>query len=213
MRTATNQSDAQTKFFPCTCQPFSLPQAFRWWLGAFQRCVGGGDVVRNVMCWLRGEMKWRGWLWGDMRWGDDVMRLAGRRHIMSCNVMMRWCRVMLCHLIWFNFFASCHLTWCKATSHDVLSCDAMSSGVKWCNAKGWDEKWARDAMWLVVRSCCVIRKGCAMWWIRSWCAVNYWINITALRLRTSKNSPCYPITTPYDKEWQKILLCTPYYKV
>ena len=73
----------------------------------------------------------------------------------------------------------------------------------------WDGMlYACDAMWLVVRSCYVIRNGCL-------CDVENWktmscklgrSNVTVLRLRTSKNYPVLQSITPYHK-------ATPYYKV
>ena len=59
--------------------------------------------------WLRDEMKYCGWLSGDVKWGNVV----------SCKM-------------------SRHFTWCNAISGDVLSCDELSFVVKWGDAMAWD---------------------------------------------------------------------------
>ena len=64
-----------------------------------------------LMCWgwLRDEMKYCGWLSGDVKWGN----------VASCKM-------------------SRHFTWCNAISCDVLSCDELSFVAKWGDAMAWD---------------------------------------------------------------------------
>lgn len=185
---------AKTRVFVRTSlQPSCLVLAFWWWLVVFPWCVGGGvvmccDVVCDVM---RLAARWDEVLWLVVRW----------RHVLSCDVMS--CHAMWCHVMSFDamYFLLCQVSWCHAMpcecSH-VMRCHLRRS-----EAMQWDWMlWACDAMWLAVRSCCIIRRGCAMWWIGSWCAVNYG---EPPRLRTSK------YFTPYYKANETVLQSTAKY--
>jgi len=93
----------------------------------------------------------------------------------SCDAMI--CGVMSCHVM--SCQDSRHLMWCDflcfVMSFDVMWCSyVMSCHLVWSDGMHWDGMLcACDAMWLVVRSCYVIRNGCVMWSIGRWCAVNY----------------------------------------
>ena len=54
---------------------------------------------------------------------------------------------------------------CRAMCSHVMSHELMSSDVMQLQWKFW----ACDAMWLVVRSRCVVSSGHVMWWLGRWC--------------------------------------------
>ena len=121
----------------------------------------------NVLCapafshsvWLCCHVAWCQVVGCEGRWnnvvscevGDNVLRCE-----MSCHVW--WCDVASRHHIW------CDVKWYHVMSCDVLSCDVMRCDGMLC---------ACDEMWLVVRSCYVMRSVCVIWWIGRWCAVNF----------------------------------------
>ena len=173
--------------FVCTSLqpvPFGVGVFGDGWL-CFRGCVGGGDVMClwcGMWCHEVGcEVRWSIVVGGEVTLGE-AMWLVARCHVMLCDVMS--CHAMGCHVMSFDamYFLLCQVCWCHSMPREcshVMRCHLRRS-----DAMQWDGMlWACDAMWLAVRSCCMIRRGCAMWWIGSWCAVNYG---EPPRLRTSK---------------------------
>ena len=168
----------------CVHQPSAVPSA------------GGVLVVAACVFveyrWWWCFVWWSGtWLWlvlrGYVRWGS-VLSCEMSCHVLSIDVMC--------------FFVLCHVT------QYVMQCDVMWCGLMWwafiwCEVMQWDGMlWACDAMWLAVRSRCVIRSGCVMWRIGRWCG--YWY-FKVLQLHCS--TKCFSVVQIFALCY-KVLLCT-----
>ena len=143
------------------------------------------------------EMDGWGWkLWPWFGWRGEVMWLVARCHVM-------WCGVLSCHLMWWEFLwgvMSRAGTWCHVMCSHVMRCHLM-----WSDATQWDGMiWACDAIWLVVRSCCVIRRGCVMSWIGSWCA------LTTQSECQSTTALYFKVLFPTTKYYSILQSATPY---
>lgn len=74
-----------------------------------------------------------------------------------------WCDVVWCFVIW------CDVIWCGVVWCTVIWCDLMWCHVIWFQVMQWDGMlWY--LMWLVVKTCDVMRRGFVMCWIGRWCA-------------------------------------------
>ena len=180
-RKAANQCDAQTERF-----------------GGGWLCFLGVPVRHVAVRW--GEVMWSTVIGCDATW-SEVMWLVAKCHAMSCHNNMwcdvMWCRVMSCHVVSSNAMGFlCGVVSLGAMRGHVMCPHVMRCHLMWSDAMQWDGMlWACHVMWLVVRSCCVIRRGL-------WCS-----GLKADVLSTTKGE-CHNTTAPHFKEIQAVLQST-----
>ena len=181
-------------------QPFRLVVVFWWYLAVFPWRDSGGDVMCCNVKWFGYEVRWDKVVgcevscratWCDVM-GCDVMMSRGvvLHHAMRCDGM--WCNAMWCGVLSFHATSGdANLMRCDVMWHDVMWCDVISMHLTWSDAMHWDRmqcdrtgcNWIEcDVMRLwcnllvlfgcYMRLCCVMQRGCVIWWVGRWCTVN-----------------------------------------
>ena len=222
-------------------QPFCLVVAFWFWLVVFPWCVAGGDVmcgdgVCDVVSFVA-------------RW-DEGMCLVVSCEVMWSGVMwlVAWCHVILCGPMWCcDDVVSCHgmslgVIWCDCLcpvmSCGVTRCHVMwrHLDVKWCDALGWEWMgycvlvmrcgWLCGRVTICDSKCLRDLVNWKMMCFKVKVRSRSIVNVTVLRLRTSKFYPAWQVlqsttslyykvlqstTSPYCQVLQSIIT-TPYYK-
>ena len=166
------------------CGPAFSRSVWWWRFGGGWLCFRGVSNVRwcGTWCHVVGcEVKWSNVVGCEVTWGE----LMSKCHVVSCDVVS--CHVIWCDMMW-CFFALCHVMRCNA-----MICGACSHAMQDGTLR------ACDAMWLVVKSCCVIRSGRDVVKWKMLCCKLRRATVTAPGPRTSKYYSVLQSTTPYYK--------------